>query len=114
MSSADVRLPNGQIKAKFVRFLNKGECDCFYDEKPQYYTQGNKVFIKMAYMTYPRLKRVEIATHLEICRWYRFLESPSNSEEEEAMNRICERFEELGGFTPEISKEVGWGKRVVN
>jgi len=71
---------------------------------------------------YPTLERVDEATHLELCRWWRFLDSPGMSaigcnnycgvkrEETEVMNRIGERIKELGGFNSVISKQIGWQK----
>lgn len=78
-------------------------------------------------MTYPTLEEVEKADRFQICYWWRFLPSPGasaldcsfnsgNSEyfeqvlekETEIMNKIAARFKELGGFTPEISKRIGW------
>ena len=53
-------------------------------------------------------KQVETANRLEICCWYRFLRSPETPEQIEVMNCIVERVKEFGGFTPEISKWVGW------
>ena len=63
----------------------------------------------------PMIEQVEKADREQICRWWRFLSSPETDEEVEVMNRIAERFDEVGGFTPEISKRIGWGiKGVVN
>ena len=73
-------------------------------------------------MKYPTLKEVNAASHYRICFWWRFLPSPGTSAigrseavfqqilgtEVLVMNRIAERFKELGGFTPEISKSIGW------
>jgi len=74
-------------------------------------------------MNYPTTEEVKNANHVQICTWYRHLPSPgsnlSNSmdqdefskkitEQGEVMNLICEKFKEGGGFTPEISKMVGW------
>ena len=73
-------------------------------------------------MTYPTMKEVEIASHEQICRWYRFLPSPGQwaiekgrdvfnkalSTEKLIMDKICERLKKFGGFTPEISKKIGW------
>lgn len=70
---------------------------------------------------YPTLDQVNAADHMQICRWHRFLPSPGESaidtpefeatlaEEVAVMNRIADRLHELGGFTPEISKAIGWG-----
>ena len=61
-------------------------------------------------MKYPTLKEVEAADRFTICGWYRFLPSPDVKTDGQikAMDRIVERFKELGGFTPEISKRLGW------
>ena len=65
-------------------------------------------------MNYPMLKEVEKGSHVDLCRWYRFLSSPKNSAQWEVMDRICQRFEELGGFTPAISKKIGWEDKSVD
>lgn len=69
---------------------------------------------------YPSVKQVNAATHLQLCSWYRFLPSPGSraigtahfadvlAAEKTVMDRIVERVKELGGFTPEISKQLGW------
>jgi hypothetical protein len=81
-------------------------------------------------MNYPTLEEVEAATLLQLCTWQRFLPSPgaaamantssrhspleaarvkrSMDEEVKVMQRIVERVIEMGGFSPEISKEIGW------
>jgi hypothetical protein len=73
-------------------------------------------------MNYPTMEEVEKADRTQICRWYRFLESPAwyavgredfqeiLDREVAVMTRIVERFRELGGMTPEISKLLGWKK----
>lgn len=76
-------------------------------------------------MSYPTLAQVNEATREQICSWWRFLPSPGSNAiaanlpyeevhrvmdaEAKIMDRIAERFHELGGFTPEISKHLGWG-----
>jgi len=57
----------------------------------------------------PTMEGVEKADREQLCRWWRFLSSPETDEEVKVMNRIAERFKEVGGFTPEISKRIGWG-----
>jgi hypothetical protein len=75
-------------------------------------------------MNYPTIEQVEAADHEQICRWYRFLPSPGRSAidrdepyevfnrllkvEAVVMTRISDRLKDLGGFTPEISKRIGW------
>ena len=56
----------------------------------------------------PTIEEIEKADREQICRWWRFLGSPMTDEEVIVMNRIAERFDEVGGFTPEISKRIGW------
>ncbi len=74
-------------------------------------------------MYYPTIEEVDSASRYQICKWWRFLPSPGSGSinksraefdialvsEAIIMNRIAERFKELGGFTPEISKSMGWG-----
>ena len=74
-------------------------------------------------MKYPTLEEVEKADRVQLARWYRFLQSPGTSAVTESravsevvlgregivMDRIAERFKAMGGFTPAISKEIGWG-----
>lgn len=79
---------------------------------------------------YPTIEAVNAAGHEQICRWYRFLPSPGSEAIPKAnveitaadrdkfdmllegqatiMDRIAERLKEFGGFTPEISKRIGW------
>lgn len=71
-------------------------------------------------MNYPSLDEVEAADLRQLCKWYRFLPNPGTGgigstefnavlETESAiMNRIAERWYEAGGFTPAISKAIGW------
>lgn len=57
---------------------------------------------------YPTLQEVEAADRVKLCYWHRFLRSPK-TEEEVAINTLMyKRWEEVGGFTPEISKQLGW------
>ena len=69
---------------------------------------------------YPTMEEVEIADQEQLCRWFRFLPSPGSREvtkenfeeicnhEMIIMNRIFERWKNGGGFTPELSKKIGW------
>jgi len=65
----------------------------------------------MDYIVYPTIERVKSASRIEICGWYRFLPNPTSKEQIEILDRIIVRFQELGGFTPEISKALGHGGR---
>lgn len=72
-------------------------------------------------MEYPTLEQVESADREQLCRWTRFLKSPGmeaagRPDFEEVLqaqlkilNRIIERRDSAGGFTPSISKRIGWG-----
>jgi len=72
-------------------------------------------------MKYPTLVEVEAADHLQLCTWIRRLPSPGLSAidrpelfdatmnaEVLVLNRILDRNRDFGGFTPEISKQIGW------
>lgn len=75
-------------------------------------------------MQYPTLDEVETADKALLGRWYRFLASPGGQwfencdeaafraiidKQEKILNRIVERFKQLGGWTPALSKAIGWG-----
>ena len=74
----------------------------------------------MDYLEYPTLEQVEAADHTQLAKWYRFLPSPGANaagkpdkmqimtEQMSVMGRITDRFEEMGGMTPEISKAAEW------
>lgn len=73
-------------------------------------------------MKYPTIEEVENASHEQICRWWRFLPSPrhlavnkSNDvfneillDEFKIQSLIGEKLKNYGGFTPELSKKIGW------
>lgn len=59
-------------------------------------------------MNYPTTEEVESADRYALCKWHRFLPSPENKEEEKLSARLFERWGDAGGFTPEISKSLGW------
>ena len=60
-------------------------------------------------MNYPTLEQVQKADRFQICEWYRFLPS-ANDEQYHIQTLIYEKFQEFGGFTPSISKAIGWTK----
>ena len=71
-------------------------------------------------MPYPELAEVETATSLQLARWSRHLDSPGLhaagrpdfeavfAKEKAVAERVAERFHEAGGWTPSLSKAVGW------
>lgn len=72
-------------------------------------------------MNYPTMEEVEQADQIQLGRWDRFLPSPGANhvkkglavfdavapKELAILQRIIERFNELGGITAEISKAIG-------
>jgi hypothetical protein len=56
---------------------------------------------------FPTLEEVEKADKEQLARWYRFLPSGETAADQKIMRRIAERFEKLGGMTPELSKNIG-------
>jgi hypothetical protein len=56
---------------------------------------------------FPTIKEVEKADKKQLARWYRFLPSGETAADQEIMKRIAERFDKLGGMTPELSKRIG-------
>jgi len=59
-------------------------------------------------MNYPTYEEVEEATHEQLARWCRFLPSPMTEEQLRVINHAAGRLKVMGGFTPEISKRIGW------
>ena len=73
-------------------------------------------------MDYPTIEEVNNASRIQICTWYRHLQTPGDnltysdteeyknkvSDQRHVMDLICVKFKEVDGFTPEISKSVGW------
>ncbi len=57
---------------------------------------------------FPTMGHVEKASHEQLARWYRFLPSGDSKEQQKIMARITERFNKLGGMTPELSDKVGF------
>jgi len=69
---------------------------------------------------YPTKKQVEDAGKVQLAKWYRFLPSPGMNyinednfhdkliEEKQVLDYIIERFGDLGGWDPVLSKLVGW------
>ena len=57
---------------------------------------------------FPTMDQVEKASLEELAKWYRFLPSGDTNEQQHVQDRIAERFKELGGMTPELSKKIGF------
>ena len=56
---------------------------------------------------FPTVEDVEKADKEQLARWYRFLPSGETTIDQKIMKRIAERFEKLGGMTPELNKKIG-------
>ncbi len=58
--------------------------------------------------TFPTMAHAEKADRVQLARWWRFLRT-AETEEEQAIQEVYQkRFEDMGLFTPEISKLIGW------
>lgn len=53
---------------------------------------------------FPTMDQVEKASREQLAKWYRFLPSGDTNEQQRVQDRIAERFRQLGGMTPELSK----------
>lgn len=71
-------------------------------------------------MSYPTMEQVEAMSHYDLARMWRFQGSPGQDavgqpdfqvklgEQLKIQKRAMERFEEMGGWNPSLSKQVGW------
>jgi hypothetical protein len=61
---------------------------------------------------YPSKEAIDVAVEQKnimlIAQLYRFLRSPENDAEVEVNDAIVDALKTLGGFTPAISKRIGW------
>ena len=57
----------------------------------------------------PTLEQVEAASKQQLAYWYRFLPSGGTPAQRKAIDRIVQRFEAMGGMTPELSNKIGFG-----
>lgn len=58
---------------------------------------------------FPTMEQVEKASKIQLARWYRFLASGQTKQQREIMDRIAARFTAMGGMTPALSDEIGFG-----
>ncbi len=61
-------------------------------------------------MEYPTIEQINIADRFTLCKWYRFLPCAETEKEIELINLINDKLKLAGGFTPEISKSLGWNQ----
>ena len=58
---------------------------------------------------FPNMEQVEKADREQLARWYRSLPSGDTPEQRKIQNRLAERFQKMGGMTPELSRKIGFG-----
>ena len=56
----------------------------------------------------PDFPTIEKASREQLAKWYRFLPSGQTKEQQQIMDRIAERFKQLGGMNPALSKKIGF------
>jgi hypothetical protein len=65
--------------------------------------------IKLDRPDIPTLEQVEAASKRQLAYWYRFLPSGGTPAQQGTIDRIVQRFEAMGGMTPELSEKIGFG-----
>ncbi len=58
---------------------------------------------------FPTMDQVEKADREQLARWYRFLPFGDTPEAAKIQHSLTERFQKMGGMTPELSKKIGFG-----
>jgi hypothetical protein len=59
-------------------------------------------------MTAEQKAEIDAMSQYELCRLWRFAKCPHPLLQDETGAYFKKRLAEMGGFTPEISKELGW------
>lgn len=62
----------------------------------------------MSNLTAPVKQEIDNMSREELCRRWRFAPSGDLMFQDEAGDYFSARLKELGGFSPEISKKIGW------
>jgi hypothetical protein len=57
---------------------------------------------------FPTMEQVERANREQIARWYRFLPMREVAKQQSIMDRIADRFMNMGGMTPGLGKKIGF------
>ena len=55
---------------------------------------------------FPSMLQVENASKIKLARWYRF-SIAITPEQLKILRRVAQRFKQMGGMTPELSKKIG-------
>jgi hypothetical protein len=58
---------------------------------------------------FPTMEQIEKADRERLAKWYRFLLFGDTSEQRKILHRLADRFQKMGGMTPELSKKIGFG-----
>jgi len=61
-------------------------------------------------MTEEEKKRIDAMSQYELCKMWRFAKCGASLLQGDTGKYFAERLKEKGGFTPEISKYLGWEK----
>ncbi len=71
-------------------------------------------------MSYPTMEEVEAMSHFQLAHMYRFQGSAGRDaigkpnfeeilqQQLKIQERMLERFEKMGGWNPQLSKQIGW------
>ena len=54
------------------------------------------------------MTQVETASREQLAKWYRFLPSGDTQDQQKIQDRIAERFNQMGGMNPALSKKIGF------
>lgn len=57
---------------------------------------------------FPTMEQVEKADREQIARWYRFLPAREITNQQSIVDRIADRFMNMGGMTPGLSKKIAF------
>lgn len=69
------------------------------------YREGKEITMSELF---PTMEQVDKADREQIARWYRFLPTNGFASHRNIMDRILERFLNMGGMTPGLSKKIGF------
>jgi hypothetical protein len=61
-------------------------------------------------MTPEQKRRIDAMSQYDLCRMWRFSPFGEPLLQAEAGDYFKDKLKERGGFTPEISKQLGWGR----
>jgi hypothetical protein len=62
-------------------------------------------------MTNEQKAKIDAMSQYQLCELWRFAKCPNPLLQGDTGDYFAERLKQMGGFTPEISRDLGWGKR---